>query len=298
MTRQLVLIHGRSQQGKDAEVLKQQWLNSLKEGLAKNNLTLPIDDANIRFPFYGDTLDQLNKGVPAEAVARVIIRGETPGDQEALFVRSVVMEMKERFAITDERVLELVPAAEQGVIERGVLNWGWVQKVLETLDTHVPGASGASLAVATRDVHRYLHNPGIRAMINMGVSRAFTPDAETVVVAHSLGSIVAYNLLKNEGKKNNWKVPLFVTVGAPLAVRAVKEAIAPRKYPSCVDKWFNAMDPRDVVSLYPLDSAHFNVTPAIENKVDVDNPTENRHGIIGYLSDPVVAKKIYDALRQ
>ena len=60
--------------------------------------------------------------------------------------------------------------------------------------------------------------------------------------------------------------------------------------------WFNAMDQRDVVALYPLDGTHFPIDPAIENKTDVDNDTENRHGISGYLTDKVVAKRIYDAL--
>ena len=67
-------------------------------------------------------------------------------------------------------------------------------------------------------------------------------------------------------------------------------------HPACAEKWFNAMDDRDVVALYPLDSEHFDVDPAIENKTDVDNFTENRHSIDGYLSDPVVAKRIYEAL--
>ena len=56
------------------------------------------------------------------------------------------------------------------------------------------------------------------------------------------------------------------------------------------------MEERDIVSLYALDETHFPVDPAIENKTDVDNFTENRHGIAGYLSDKVVAKRIYDAL--
>lgn len=40
MTRQLVLIHGRSQEHKDAKALKAEWLDALGEGLRKNNLTL------------------------------------------------------------------------------------------------------------------------------------------------------------------------------------------------------------------------------------------------------------------
>jgi hypothetical protein len=57
--------------------------------------------------------------------------------------------------------------------------------------------------------------------------------------------------------------------------------------PPNVSRWFNAMDERDVVALYPLTSENFNVDPPIENKTDVDNPTPNRHGISGYLGDPV-----------
>ena len=40
--RQLVLVHGRSQEQKDAVALKAEWLEALNEGLAKSNLTLPI----------------------------------------------------------------------------------------------------------------------------------------------------------------------------------------------------------------------------------------------------------------
>lgn len=57
-------------------------------------------------------------------------------------------------------------------------------------------------------------------------------------------------------------------------------------------QWFNAYDDRDVVSLVPLDDQTFNITPPIENKSDVRNFTDNRHGIEGYLADPVVAQQI------
>ncbi|MNW08462.1 hypothetical protein D3C71_2052460 [compost metagenome] len=67
-------------------------------------------------------------------------------------------------------------------------------------------------------------------------------------------------------------------------------------HPTCVGSWFNALDPHDVVALYPLDQRNFRVNPAIENKTDVANHTGNQHGIEGYLDDPVIAKRIHDAL--
>ncbi len=53
MTGQLVFVHGRSQEHKDAAALKGTWIAALREGLAKSGLDLPIPETNIRFPYYG-----------------------------------------------------------------------------------------------------------------------------------------------------------------------------------------------------------------------------------------------------
>ncbi|HVL51078.1 MAG TPA: hypothetical protein VM754_06230 [Actinomycetota bacterium] len=51
------------------------------------------------------------------------------------------------------------------------------------------------------------------------------------------------------------------------------------------------------MALYPLDKPNFPIDPTIENRLDIHNSTENRHGISGYLADEQVAKRIHDALR-
>ena len=178
----------------------------------------------------------------------------------------------------------------------GAQNWRWVRAVLKAIDTHFDGASETGIALATRDVYQYLRNPGIRDTIEGGVRAAMTPEVESVVVAHSLGSVVAYNLLKREGASQGWRVPLFTTVGCPLGVTAIRRSLRPIGHPECAPVWFNALDRRDIVALYPLDDGHFDVDPAVENKTDVENHTDNRHGISGYLDDQVVARRIFDAL--
>ena len=132
--------------------------------------------------------------------------------------------MKEAKGITDEQV-EAIFAKD--VRERGALNWEWVQAILKAIDQHVPGASGASIALATRDVYQYLKNPGIRDTIETGVRQAMQPGVPTVVVSHSLGTVVAYNLLRREGVAAGWKVPLFITLGSPLAVKVIRSALSP-----------------------------------------------------------------------
>lgn len=292
--RELVFIHGRSQQHKDAAALKREWISSLADGLKKSNLSLPITESAIHFPYYGNTLLDLVDGLPANQVAEVIIKGDNADEQKRVFTTSIVREIGQKAGLTDTEVAAI--AGDATLIRRGPLNWGWVRAILQAVDKHVPLGSGNSIAIFTSDVYQYLKNPGVRDRIDLGVRNAITK-APTVVVAHSLGTIVAYNLLRYDGISQQWQIPFFVTLGCPLAVTAIRDALAPRTHPGCVGHWFNAMDNRDIVALYPLDAPDgWDTDPAIENKTDVQNPTENRHGISGYLSDREVARRIYEAL--
>ncbi|NLF72362.1 MAG: alpha/beta hydrolase [Candidatus Anammoximicrobium sp.] len=290
--RQLVFVHGRAQEHKDAATLKGEWLATLRQGLAKSQLELPIPEDAVRFPYYGQTLFDLVSGVPADQAAEVIVRGAGEDSEQRTFAQAIIGEICEQNGITDEQI---AGEAAGRVVERGPLNWEWVQAALRAIDRVRP-ASAATIALITNDVYQYLRNPGIRDQIETGIRQAMQPGVPTVVVGHSLGSVVAYSLLRRDGPASGWRVPLYLTVGCPLGVTAIKRALAPNHHPQCVDKWFNAMDDRDVVALYPLSRKHFPISPEIENKTDVDNQTPNRHGIIGYLNDREVARRIYDAL--
>ena len=292
MTAQLVFVHGRAQEHKDSIALKAEWIGAWREGLGKSGLTVPIPETSIRFPYFGQTLYDLV--AQADQVAEVVIRG-TADDAERRFQQAVLAEVQTELKITDEEV-EALLARE--VVERGPLNWEWMQGILKAIDRRVPGGSAASIALSTRDVYQYLRNPGVREPIEQGVRKALSAQVPTVVVSHSLGTVVAFNLLKREGEQQGWNVPLFVTVGSPLAITAIRAALTPLEHPACVTKWFNAMDERDVVALYPLKKPHFDIDPAIENKTDVRNKTDNRHGIAGYLDDKVVAARIHQALSE
>jgi hypothetical protein len=203
----------------------------------------------------------------------------------------VLEEVQRELGISDAQVDAALPG---DVRQRGPANWEWVQAILSVID-QVPGLSAASIALVTRDVYQYLKNPTVRKRIDDGVLQAMLPGVPTVVVAHSLGTVVAYNLLKREGAARGWLVPLFVTLGSPLGVTAIRQAMSPIEHPACVAAWFNAMDQRDVVALYPLTPDRFDVEPPILNKTNVRNETDNRHGIGGYLDDDEVARRIHAA---
>lgn len=295
--KKLVLVHGRAQEDKDSLALKAEWVDTWKHTAQQAGLEVTIVDTNIRFPYYGDTLRDLVQGVSPDEAARIVIRGPASGEPKHVskaqqeFAARIIMEMAEKRGIASDEIAE---ASGEAVARRGPLNWKWVLGILRVLDKR--DGDGKAIALFTNDVYQYLKNPNVQQVIDDGVSGAMEQGVETVVVAHSLGTVVAYRLLAQRGAERGWKVPLFITLGSPLAVTAIKEALEVRRHPQCVGRWFNAMDPQDAVALYPLDTDHFKVDPQVENKTNVRNRTSNRHGISGYLGDADVARRIHEAL--
>jgi len=296
MATRLVFVHGRAQEGKNAQKLKDSWVASLRTGMAKSGLELAIAETDIRFPYYGDALfDRVEDRKPADQMADVIMRGAA--DSAApfrAFMHAVVADAVAQLGISED---DIDDAGDEAVIRRGIANWEWVQRALVAIDRKIPGASGRSIALATEDVYKYLKKDSIARVIDEGVGAAMAEDMPIVVVSHSLGTVVAYKMLAKLSAGRRWKVPLFVTLGSPLGITAIRDGFAPIGHPPMVGRWFNAMDPRDVVALYPLDRDNFEIDPEIENKTDIDNFTDNRHGIAGYLEDAIVAGRIHEALK-
>ena len=130
MTRRLVLIHGRAQQKKDSIGLKKEWVDTLRKGLRLGGLTLTVTEVNIKFPYYGDTLFDLSRGMkPAEA-ARVIVRGVGASQAQQDFIRSVLEEVRQQRGISKAKLQAIVGT---DVIRKGPLNWEWVQGILKAI---------------------------------------------------------------------------------------------------------------------------------------------------------------------
>lgn len=289
----LIFIHGRAQGGYDPTYLKKLWTNTLITGLEKSNLTLP-NDLEIEFPYYGDLLDQLVKEAKSKKSTIDDVRSndfQFDGEEEIEFFQEYLAEIAEEADLTLTEQAEINEILDKS---RGFGNWKTVQKALVFLDQK--GILGDFvIKKATKDVFAYLTISSIREQVHECVKKSFN-DTPCVVVGHSLGSVVSYLILVENPQ---YQVKKLVTLGSPLGVRSLQKHFSePIAIPSCIQskEWFNAYDDRDYVALNPLDSQYFNVFPPITNKRDVDNQTPNRHGIDGYLNDPIVAKTIYDAL--
>ncbi|WP_119271036.1 alpha/beta hydrolase [Taklimakanibacter deserti] len=285
----VLMIHGRAQGGLDPAALKATWVKTLADGFRGHGRQLPGNLA-FDFPYYGDLLDEFTSKAKLRTPDEVVAKGPGEDRDFEAFEKSVLLEMKKEMQISDDEV-DAVRSPVAG--EKGVENWGWVQAIARILDRHVTPASEFTIATFLKDVYLYLTKRSVRRAIDKTVEDLLT-DEPTIIISHSLGTVVAYNIVKAHKADINLKK--FVTVGSPLGITAISSRLGVIENPAAAVGWYNAYDERDVVALNPLDSSYFPTDPLIMNNNGVQNHTANRHGIVGYLNDAGVAANVISGL--
>jgi hypothetical protein len=100
-----------------------------------------------------------------------------------------------------------------------------------------------------------------------------------VVVGHSLGTIIAYDVLRERSRD----VPLLVTAGSPLAVQEIQDLVTnPLHVPDGVTAWRNVCDARDLVALDKTIRPEYTPADRIRDFLVV-NDSGNHHDITNYL---------------
>ncbi len=134
---------------------------------------------------------------------------------------------------------------------------------------------------------------------------------EILLLAHSMGSIIAFDVLYSFEKEFN--IDTLVTFGSPLAFPVVIGKIAEEiktefpglkklKTPESVkSKWFNFSDIEDKVAIYDLLSSDFDKNSTGVKVVDFEvyndykaNKERNPHKSFGYLRTVEIAKVIFE----
>jgi subtilisin family serine protease len=120
-----------------------------------------------------------------------------------------------------------------------------------------------------------------------------------LLVAHSQGSIIAYDVLREfDGETNRIQVPLFVTVGSPLGLEEVQDNLKkPLRVPSVVQKWRNFADLLDPVAADKELAGDFAGGQRIKDETVINQDTLsirqfNPHSGTGYLSTSSVRQTV------
>jgi hypothetical protein len=308
----LVLLHGIAQETRTQEGLQKLWLDSLAVGMDRARLSLRLDGIHTETPYYGRLLARLSQNDPVlPPGGKVDIddlrRGSTSAESAGQSIRrEVIAELERRAGGRASRTGE------------DDLNRGKFNDFLGALEAMLPNKAQARfIDLALSQVETYLAIPATREEIQRKAQTALADangrrtdqDRELVVVAHSLGSVVALEAL---WQWQGGSVDLLVTIGSPLSIGGVHTRLkkSPPGWPPRLRRWVNVADRDDMVALHgAIDRSNLfertseadpSARADVLNILDVKNHMQNHHGIAGYLDDPVVARVIADgiAMRQ
>ncbi len=130
----------------------------------------------------------------------------------------------------------------------------WAQRALYALSKsrYFAGLADRVLIGNLKQVTAYLTNPAVRQAVQARVREAIGPDT-SVLVGHSLGTVVGYELLCSQPTPS---VAGFVTLGSPLGIpNLIFDRLTPPPanghgtWPPGIQRWTNIADHADVVAL-------------------------------------------------
>lgn len=149
------------------------------------------------------------------------------------------------------------------------------------------------------DVIDYLYGPFKKPMQEPVRKALLNGPPPTVIVAHSLGTIILYDVL-SEPAFAGLRIEQLVTVGCPLGIGNVQDELRdragrPNPVPPSVKAWANYADRWDPVAIDP--TLHDDFTPNERSARDerVNNPAPDNHDLPGYLSVAMVRSTIVSA---
>ena len=241
--------------------------------------------------FYGDQLAQL-----AEQPSSAVTAGS---DQTAASIpAALIQEYASGIGVTDADLEAelLASGVDLSAVAAGVPHERWVIALAGAIERLSPFQGRFLARCFLRQAGVYLERRGLQRIVKSLVKSQILKGSPTVVLAHSLGTVVSYELLTEAAAG---EVPLFCTFGSPLGVHIVSNYIGTRSgFPRPpIARWINALDRRDFVTLgRPLIQSVMGFA-GIENVI-VDNSGEDKHDVCTYLANTDVAREIHHALSQ
>ena len=176
----------------------------------------------------------------------------------------------------ENRDIELDRAAIEAVIEKSTANardiaeassWSrrltrWIYTIGDMLPFLIPHLASERMEVHLRDLKRYERNKNgiaddIRSMLKVPLLAAAGGDHPILLIAHSMGSVIAYDSLWELSRShgNPLSIDLFLTMGSPLGQRFMQRRILGHdksvkdRYPDNIRYWKNLTAVGDLTAL-------------------------------------------------
>ena len=281
----IIGIHGLNNKP-EPDVLRNWWTTAMAEGISRN-CQGQSGDIDFVLAYWADLMYPAPVALAEVAEPYVAAGGSGPLPRAGMSIKSIAeTRIKEGVGKVLEKVFG-APVAED--------------VVRDALEAKMP------------DLHRYQHHraarDAIRARLKAALRTAHETGRQIMLIAHSMGSIVAYDVLRAAGRTlPGLRISHFVTLGSPLGLTGVMEIVAaPLRVPECIARWSNFSDPRDYAARwdtrlsndYRANSTGVTITDhLVINGYVTRSGKPNPHKIYGYLRTPEMSELIASFLTE
>jgi hypothetical protein len=156
--------------------------------------------------------------------------------------------------------VDLVEAASTG---KRLLRW--IYRVGDMFPFLIPHIASERVELHMRDLRRYVRNGNAigdhtREMLKMPLRAAAEAGRPILLIAHSMGSVIAYDALweMSHDDRHDVEISLLVTMGSPLGQNYLQRRIlghelsGPARYPTNVRRWTNLAAVGDMTAIDPI----------------------------------------------
>jgi hypothetical protein len=219
-----------------------------------------------------------------------------------------------------DAVIEQPCATEQDILEATSWKRRFVHRLFALADFLpflIPHVANERIEMHLRDLWRYLRNHNdiaehIRQRLKMPLRAAAESNRPILLLAHSMGSVIAYDSLwqLTHDHGDEVSIDLFVTMGSPLGQRYVQGRIkgnradGSNRYPGNISRWINLTSQGDLTAVDPTladdfgEMAELGLVECIEdermfNYFRLDGQL-NVHAEYGYLANDTTARIVAD----
>ncbi|ENV46568.1 hypothetical protein P255_00710 [Acinetobacter brisouii CIP 110357] len=290
----IIFIHGIKQQNFDACSFQEYWLNVFNTGMNKIEPEVNVDQLDLAFPFYGDILDAFNH--------RKAVNLETLRPNWSFFAKLPRIRQQRSDAL--KQALEEIPLLPHDDTPYSLKNRFFMLsqlakdrmlKEMVMLLNHFPDLHESLIQRFLCEVYLYWYNPEFKQQVHERILTCFEPNQRHIVIAHSLGTVIAYNLLHELSA--HYEIKRFITLASPLPFNVIqKHLMHPVQRPKVLSgDWHNFYSQDDYLTTFPMLPPMFDLHPQIDNKL-ITTFVDKPHEITGYLQHPLVIRRILELL--
>ena len=193
----------------------------------------------------------------------------------------------------------------------------WIYRVGDMFPFLVPHLASERVELHLRDLRRYVRNGNAigdhtREMLKMPLRAAAEAGRPILLIAHSMGSVIAYDALweMSRDSHDEFEVSLLLTTGSPLGQNYLQRRIfgndrsGAARYPTNISRWINLAAAGDMTAVDPVLKNDFGEMVDLQLIDDIEdieifnhyrlNGELNVHAEYGYLVNKVTAGIVAD----